>query len=165
MSAVSHDGHESTWSDLRLDTPRVDARNTIVYTSVAKPDSAGFLFFDETANRAGSVASTARSDLDFTIERHGDGSLWLTPARSGSTATLYSTTSVVDLTSVDHAPSTGFSSSAIELLPGFAYVFRLQKADGIHFAAVRVAFVTHDHAVFDWAYQNGPGNPELSRLP
>ena len=63
------------------------------------------------------------------------------------------------------APSTGFGTAAIEVLPGFAYVFRAQKADGVHFAAIRVAFTTSNYAVFDWAYQNGPGNPELSRLP
>jgi hypothetical protein len=165
VSAVSVDGHESAWSDLRLDTPRADARNVIVYASAAKRDSAGFLFFDETLKRTGVVATTTRSDLDFTIERHTDGSLWLTPARAGVTMTLYSTTAVSDLTSVDHAPSTGFTTSASQALAGFAYVFRMQKSDGIHFAAARIAFVTNDYVVFDWSYQNGIGNPELSRIP
>jgi len=165
VSAVSHDGHESTWSDLRLDTPRVDARNAFVYASAVKGDSAGFLFLEEPTKRTGVVSSATRADLDFTLERHSDGSLWFTPARSGVTITLYSLKPVSDLTSVDSAPSTGFGTAAIEVLPGFAYVFRAQKADGVHFAAIRVAFTTSNYAVFDWAYQNGPGNPELSRLP
>ena len=37
---------------------------------------------------------------------------------------------------------------------GYAYVFRLVKADGVHYAAARVAFVTSDYVVFDWAYQS-----------
>jgi hypothetical protein len=165
VSAVSLDGHESPWSDQQLDTPRADARNVIVYASAANRDSAGFLFFDETVKRTGVVATTARSDLDVTVERRTDGSLWLTPARAGVAMTLYSATAVSDLTSVDHAPSTGFATSASEALAGFAYVFRMQKLDGIHFAAARVAFVTNDYVVFDWSYQNGIGNPELSRMP
>jgi hypothetical protein len=165
VSAVSHDGHESAWSDLRLDTPRIDARNAFVYPSAEKSDSAGFLFLDESTKQTGVVSSVARTDLDFTLERHSDGSLWFTPARAGVTLTLYSLKPVSDLTAVDSAPSTGFGTAAIEVLPSFAYVFRLQKADGIHFAAIRVAFTTSDYAVFDWAYQNGPGNPELSRMP
>jgi hypothetical protein len=165
VSAVSRDGHESAWSDLRLDTPRVDARNVVAYATAAKRDSAGFLFFDETVKRTGVVSSATRSDLDFTLERRSDGSLWLTPARAGSMVTVYAATPVADLTSVDSAPSTGFGSGAVQARPGYAYVFRLEKSDGIHFAAVRVAFVAGDYAVFDWAYQNGPGTSELSRRP
>jgi hypothetical protein len=44
-------------------------------------------------------------------------------------------------------------------------VFRISKLDGVHFAAVRVAFVTNDYVVFDWSYQKAPGNPELNRIP
>ena len=165
VSAVSRDGHESDWSDARLDTPRYDARNAFVYASAARRDSAGFLFFDDVAKRVGVVASATRSDLDITVERHSDGSLWFAPARASVTMMLYSTTPVADLTSIDRAPSTGYASVSTEALPGFAYVFRLQKADGIHFAAIRVAFVTTDYVVFDWSYQSAPGNAELSRTP
>ena len=54
---------------------------------------------------------------------------------------------------------------SIEAVPGYAYVFRLQKGDGAHYAAARVAFVTDTYVVFDWAYQSAIGNPELSRRP
>jgi hypothetical protein len=50
-------------------------------------------------------------------------------------------------------------------VPGFAYVFRVQKTDGVHFAAARVAYVATDYVVFDWSYQSAPGNAELSRIP
>lgn len=165
VSAVSRDGHESNWSDARLDTPRYDARNAFVYATAVRSDSAGFLFFDDVNKRVGVVASASRSDIDITVERHSDGSLWFAPARAGVTMTLYSTKPVADLTSIDRAPSAGFSNVSIEALPGFAYIFRVQKADGIHFAAIRVAFITTDYVVFDVSYQSAPGNAELSRSP
>lgn len=165
VSAVTRDGHESDWSAARLDTPRYDARNAFVYATAARSDSSGFLFLDETSRRLGVVAASARTDLDLTIERHSDGSLWFAPARSGVTMMLYSVKPVADLTSIDRAPSTGFASTTTEALAGFAYVFRVQKADGVHFAAIRVDFVTKDYVVFDWAYQSAPGNAELSRAP
>ncbi|MGE5100113.1 MAG: hypothetical protein ACM3SX_09015, partial [Deltaproteobacteria bacterium] len=83
VSAITRDGHETEWSDARLDTPRIDARNAFVYATAARADSSGFLFFDETSRRTGVVASSTRTDLDVTIERHSDGSLWFAPARSG----------------------------------------------------------------------------------
>jgi hypothetical protein len=165
VSAVTFDGHESEWSSSRLDTPRYDARNAFVYSRQARPDSAGFLFLDEGSKKIGSVGNTSRSDLDFTIERHDDGSLWFAPARTGVTMGLYSTTPVTDLTSIDRAPSTGLGAVSIEAVPGYAYVFRVQKADGIHFAAARVAFVTATYVVFDWSYQSAIGNPELNVIP
>jgi hypothetical protein len=165
VSAVTQNGHESTWSDQRLDTPRLDARNAFVYPKSTRPDSAGFVFFDDVANKAGVVGASSRTDLDFTLERQTDGSMWLVPARTGVTMMLYANTPVADLTSVDRAASSGFSSASIEVVPGFAYVFRIMKNDGVHFAAARVAFKTDTYVVFDWSYQSAPGNPELNRIP
>ena len=123
------------------------------------------LSVEDATKKLGVVTTSTRTDLDFTIERHADGSLWFLPARVGATMALYSTSPVAELTSIDRAPSTGFTSSTIQAVPGFAYVFRLQKTDGVHFAGARVAFITTDYVVFDWSYQNAPGNPELSKVP
>jgi hypothetical protein len=164
-STVTHDGHESVWTEARLDTPRFDARNAFVYSTAARRDSSGFLFFDDVTRRLGVVAPSSRTDLDFTIERHSDGTLWFLPARAGATMGLFANTPVADLTSIDRAPSSGYSSATIQAVPGFAYVFRIQKADGIHFAAARVAYVAADYVVFDWSYQSAPGNAELSKVP
>ncbi|HEY4305695.1 MAG TPA: hypothetical protein VGM82_14575 [Gemmatimonadaceae bacterium] len=165
VSAVTLDGHETARSAAKLDTPRYDARNMFVYSRQARPDSAGFLFLDETTKKIGSVATTTRTDLDFTIERHDDGSLWFSPARTAVTMALYSTTPVTDLTSIDKAPLSGLGPVSIEAVPGYAYVFRVQKTDGVHYAAARVAFVTATYVVFDWSYQSGIGNPELNVIP
>jgi len=165
VSAVTRDGHESEWSASRLDTPRYDARNALVYAGTARADSSAFLFVEDATKRFGVVGPSARTDADVLVQRQADGSLWLAPARTAVTMALYSTKPVADLTSVDRAPSAGYSSASIEALPGFAYVFRVVKPDGVHFAAARVAFVSKDYVVFDWSYQSGPGNAELSRSP
>ena len=125
----------------------------------------GIANFDERSRRFGAVSAASRTDADFTIERHSDGSLWFSPARTGVTMMLYSANPVADLTSIDRAPASGFGAVSIEAVPGYAYVFRVQKADGIHFAAARVAFTTSDYVVFDWSYQSGAGNVELNRKP
>lgn len=165
VSAVTHDGHESQWSEARLDTPRPDGRNVIVYSRAARADSAAFLFYDEVAKTTGRIGSAQRADADVTIERHADGTLWFAPARTGVTMALYSTTPITALTSIDRAPSSGFGAVSIEATPGYGYVFRLQKADGVHYAAARVAYVTPNYAVFDWSYQPAIGNAELSIIP
>jgi hypothetical protein len=162
VSAISVDGHESIWSDARLDTPRLDARNVLVYVAEARADSAAFIFNDEVAKRFGLVGATARTDADFTVSRLGDGTVWMIPARSGSTVRAYATTAVPDLTSIDHAPIAGYQGTTIQALPGMGYVFRVDEADGTHFGAVRVQYVAKDFVVFDWAYQIGVGNVELS---
>jgi hypothetical protein len=162
VSAISIDGHESLWSNVRSDTPRLDAKNVLVYVAGARSDSAAFLFTDATTGRSGVVGTTARTDADFTVSRQADGTVWLTPARTGSAVTTYSTTSVADLTAIDRAPVAGFQTAAVQAQPGFGYVFKLTENDGTHFAAMRVAYVTSDFIVFDWAYQPAVGNPELS---
>jgi hypothetical protein len=165
VSAVSRDGHESIWSSVRQDTPRYDAHNVLVYARDARAGSAGFLFYDEVSHGYGVVGSASRADLDFTVERHADGSLWFAPGRTDVKLALYGTTPVADLTSIDRAPSSGFGSVTIEALPGFAYVFTTRKGDGMHFGATRVAYVGPDYVVFDWSYQSAMGSPELTRVP
>jgi hypothetical protein len=165
VSAISRTGQESQWSDARLDTPRFDARNAYVYATAARTDSSGFLFYESGTQRTGVVSASTRTDLDFTVQRHADGSLWLAPGRSTVTMLLYSTNAVADLTSIDRAPAAGFGNVTIEAVPGYAYVFRVDKADGVHYAAVRLAYVARDYVVFDWAYQSAVGNVELSKAP
>ena len=163
VSAISVEGHESTWSNARLDTPRSDAKGALVYAVETKADSAAFIFNDETPKVLGVVTGTTRADADFTVSRHADGTVWIAPARAGSVLRLYQATAVPDLFAVDRAPLTGYATTALEATPGLAYVFQLQETDGLHYGALRVQFVTKDFIVFDWSYQDGAGNPELAR--
>lgn len=165
VSAVNAEGLESEWSDARQDTPRFDARSMLVYATAVRSDSSAFLFFDAAANKLGVVGASSRSDADVLVQRNADGTLWLAPARAGVTLAMYASTPVADLTSVDRAPTAGFASLALQAIPAYAYVFRLEKPDGAHYAALRVVYVATDHVVFDWSYQSGIGNPELNRAP
>ena len=114
VSTVSIDGHESLWSDAWLDTPRYDSRFIFAYAHQADPSASGFRFFDVATQTIGLVTSGSRTDLDFRVDRHADGSLWLTPVRADVRIALYSEDPVIDLTSIDIAPLTGFAPGAIE---------------------------------------------------
>jgi hypothetical protein len=118
VSAVTHDGHESPWSGTRLDTPRADGRNAFVYATSVKRDSSGFVFVEDASGKLGVVGSSTRTDLDVTVERHADGSLWFAPGRGAVTIALYSAQPVGDLTSVDRAPSSGFANVTMVAVPG-----------------------------------------------
>jgi hypothetical protein len=163
VSAVSGDGHESVWTRPRADTPRYDARNVLLFTREVTLAQSGFRFFVPSTASFGAVLPGDRSDLDFRVERRPDGSLWLVPVRSGVRVALYGNAPVTDLTSIDVAPASGFSTGAIEAVPGYGYVFEMLLADGLHYGALRVTHVSKDYVLFDWAYQTDPGNPELKR--
>jgi hypothetical protein len=136
-----------------------------VYSHDVKADSSGFLFYDESAHAYGNVAAATRTDIDFTIERHSDGTLWFKPARTDVLMATYGTAAVPDLTSIDRAPASALTNVTIEAVPGYGYVFSTRKSDGVHYGAARVAFVANDYVVFDWSYQSAVGNVELLRVP
>lgn len=164
VSAVSHDGHESSWSGAIQDTPRYDAHNVLLYSHDVRPDSGGFAFFDEASRQYGVVGAASRTGIDFTVERHADGTLWLNPATTSVTMATYGTVRTADLTSIDKAPVSQLSNVTIEAVPGYGYVFGTRKSDGMHYGAVRIAYVAQDYIVFDWSYQSAVGNVELSRV-
>jgi hypothetical protein len=163
VSAISVDGHESTWSAARMDTPRSDAKTVAVYAAEARSDSSSFLFLEPVSKKLGVVGVSTRTDADFIVNRHADGTLWITPGRVGVSLRLYQTTPVADLTTVDRAPISGYATTALQLSPGLAYVFQMQETDGAHYGVIRVQFVTADVVLFDWAFQDAAGNAELSR--
>ncbi len=163
VSAVSVNGTESQWSNPRYDTPRYDARNVLVAASQAQLSSSGFRFEFPGAAQLGQVVAGNRTDIDFRVDRHNDGSLWFTPVRSGTRVVLYSQNPVEDLTSIDFAPVNGYSTAPIQAAGGFGYVFESLLNDGLHYGGVRVTQGTSDYVIFDWSYQTDFGNPELRR--
>jgi hypothetical protein len=168
VTAQGTTGGESNPSPARNDTPRPDARNIVVYARQAQSAGSAFRFWQD-LNSDGAVA---RSELglaldggnaaaDFTVERDGTGTLYLTPARAGVTVALYGTAPVEDLTSIDLAPLDGFDAVGIEALPGWGYVFEMPGTQFVQYGAVRVTHVGQNFLILDWAYQTDPGNPEL----
>ena len=161
-STVSRDGHESVWTTPRADTPRYDSRNFLLFATQASLALSGFRFHFPATGAMGQIVAGDRTDIDFKLDRRSDGSVWITPVRSGSRIALYSTSPVDDLTSIDIAPTRDrFSTGAIEAVPGYAYVIETTLSDGLHYGAVRVTHTASNYMIFDWAYQSDPGNPEL----
>lgn len=169
VTAVSVEGYESLWSPVRDDTPRPDARNILVYARQAQDAGSGFRFWQDLdgdgradGNELGLLKSGLSPTADFSVERTGDGALWLTPVRSGTTLAVYGAVAVSDLTGIDWAPLGGYSALAAEAVPGWGYVFETNGGDGYaRYGAVRVTHVGQNYLILDWAFQTDPGNPEL----
>jgi hypothetical protein len=161
VSSVSLNGNESDVSSYRYDTPRYDARNVLISTAQSQLSTSGFRFQFPSSSQLGQVVAGDRSDIDFRVDHHNDGSIWLSTVRSGTSVVLYSEDPVEDLTSIDVAPIDGFFEGEIEAVPGFAYVFETNLSDGLHYGAVRVTHTGADYVIIDWAYQTDYGNPEL----
>jgi hypothetical protein len=169
VTAVSVEGYESLWSPLRNDTPRPDARNVVVYARQAQDAGSGFRFWrdlnhDGVADpgELGQVGSGSLADNDLTVERDAGGTLYLTPVRAGTGIQVWGNAPSGDLTDVDYAPASGYSSSALSAVPGWAYVVEMSGGDGFaRYGALRVTHVGANFLILDWAFQTDPGDPEL----
>ena len=162
VTAVNQDGIESAMSRTWVDTPRPDARNVALTPFQSASGTSGFLFHEPATATFGAVVDGARADLDFRVERAGDGTMRLQAIRDAVRIASVGTGPVADLTSVDVAPATGYTLTSVPAEPGHAFAFRITRADGVRYGALRIAYVTATHVVLDWAYQPALGNPELA---
>jgi hypothetical protein len=163
VSAISIDGHESLWSSIREDTPRFDARSIVVDASDVRRASSGFVFMPG-AGVLGAVVSDTSPGTDLVVERRADGALWFRAARAEASVMQYGVSPVSTLEVIDRAPLVGYGDAA-RAYAGFGYVIRVQYADGIRYAALRVVHVATDYVLFDFAFQSQSGNGELLRMP
>lgn len=164
VSAVSLDGHESTWSNARSDTPRFDARSIVVDASDVRSSSSGFVLAEPGTGSYGVVVANTAPTVDLILEHRSDGALWLRAARGDVRIAQYGLVPVSELTSIDRAPaSSAVYGDAVRMMAGFGYAVRVQYADGVHYAAIRVIHVAADFVLFDYAYQTQIGSTELIR--
>jgi hypothetical protein len=170
VTAVSVDGFESDRSPLRGDTPRPDARNVVLSAAPTTPLGSGFRFWDDLnddgstqSGELGLVRSANAPEIDFFVDRDGNGDLFLTPVRAGTGVEYYNENDPVeDLTSIDFAEDLNYRTTGIKAVPGFGYVFETDGGDGfVRYGAVRVLHVGTTFLIMDWAFQTDPGNPEL----
>jgi len=166
VSAVSREGYESLWSPLRQDTPRPDARNTLVYALQVNGTQAGFRFWDDVngdgrgqVSELGLVESGSATDVDFRITRGTADTMWIEPVFSGTRIQIYG--QVADLTNIDSALATGYTRNAIQAVPTYGYVFEIVEGSTVRYGALRMTHVGRDYVIFDWSFQTDPGNPEL----
>jgi hypothetical protein len=177
VTSVSVDGAESGRSLSRADTPRPDARNQLLYTIQALSDSSGFRFWEDNGDgvvqtvELGLPRPGTSTSIDFFVDRHSDGRIFLTPVRTGTGVEFYAADPVEDLTSIDFAPCLpgatptqcgSYAATPIQASPGLGYVFEMDAGDGfLRYAALRMTHVGQTFVIFDWAFQTDPGNPEL----
>ncbi len=166
VTAVSTEGYESLWSPLRQDTPRPDARNTLVFPLEQDATQAGFRFWNDAnadgkaqSSELGLVESGNAPDIDFRVRRGAGDTLWIEPVFSGTRMQVYGQTA--DLTSIDVAPATGYSRSMFQAVPTYGYVFEIVEGTTLRYGALRVTHVGRDYLIFDWSFQTDVGNPEL----
>lgn len=159
VSAIDTLGDESLWSPLREDTPRPDARNVALFPVETTPAQAGLEFWDGASGFGLTVNGTSNS-ANFYVSQHADSSLWLVPV-SASGTTMQSVGSVADLTSIDFAPASGYSSTSLQAVTGSGYVFQVVTGAQVNYGAVRVTHVGRTFLVLDWSFQTAAGNPEL----
>ena len=169
VSAISREGYESLWAPLRQDTPRPDARNTLVFADQEDATKSGFRFWNDAdgdgrgePGELGLVQAGSRTDIDFRVSRDAaDSTLWLVPVYSGTRLRLYDTAPLADLTDIDLAPVSGYTRDTLEAVPTYGYVFQIDDVGARRYGALRVTHVSRDYIIFDWSLQTDPGNPEL----
>ncbi len=169
ISAVSREGYESLWSPLRQDTPRPDARNSLAFAYEENQAQSGFRFWQDLngdglaqAAELGRIQDGNLTSIDFWVHRDAtDSTLWIVPKFAGTRMQLYSASPVADLTSIDFAPASGYSTDMIQAVPGYAYVFEIVEGTTLRYGALRVTHVGRDYMIFDWSFQTDVGNPEL----
>lgn len=158
VSAISIDGHESDWPTPVAATPSADAGDVVLFAAQDSLGKSGFAFVSPT-NTLGVTASGTRPDVDFRLDRHADGSLWMAPVRTGTSVVAYGAQPIPDVAAIDVAPRSGYSAQAIRAQPKRGYVFQTAQRDGVHFVRVRVAAMGSDYIVFQWVYQRDAGSP------
>lgn len=169
VSAVSREGYESLWSPLWYDTPRFDARNLVAFAFDDSVEASGFRFWEDLNSNGqvqdaelGLVVDGNRTDIDFWVYRDPvDSTLWFQPEFSGTTMQVYGL--VGDLTEIDVAPATGYdqTQAAVEMVPGYGYVFRIVEPSATRYGGIRVTHVSRNYVIFDWSFQSDPSNLEL----
>lgn len=166
VTTISVEGYESAWSPLWQDTPRPDAHNVLIYPVEADVDQAGFRFWDDAngdgigqAAELGLVQRDDSATVDFRVYRDLTDTLWIEPVFSGTRVQVYG--QVEDLTGVDFAPAGGYSRTALQAIPTYAYVFEIVEGASLWYGAVRVSHMGRDYVILDWSFQTDPGNPEL----
>lgn len=163
VSAISIDGHESDWPTPIAIAPSATAGDVVVFSSQDSLAKSGFTL-GASMNTRDMTASGARTDIDFRVDRHADGSMWIVPVKPGTSVALYSTQPISNLSAMGVAPTSGFTSGAVQAKAKLGYVIQTARSDGMHYARVRVAAVGHDYIIFEWSYQQSPGDPVFNRV-
>lgn len=173
VTAVDADGHESDGSVVASGTPRPDFHGEWIYDHFDAPTVSGFRFSDDESTNP--IVSGTDANRDFRVERDLSGAWWLVPNTGVSTyPTGFATTALkcgvgadAGCTDVSVAPSSGYTTADVELLPQTSYVIRIGSGSTALYGVIRVVFQGFDQngdamMIFDWAFQLQAGNRNLA---
>lgn len=159
--AYDYAGQASELSEEIFDTPRPAGTGLILHDYLGQNSGSSGYDFSNFTVQAWNFSTT---DVYF-------GSPNGVPTLSGKGPSIGTGVDVqdygfIDLDFVDWAPdiSDGWSpSKRVEMIPGHSYVVQILGASEFYFyAKVYCETVSNDFVVLNWAYQQDPGNPELS---
>lgn len=178
VTAIDTDGHESSGSAAASGTPRPDYSGEWIYDHFDDPTASGFRFPEDDATYP--IVPGTDTSRDFHVETDAGGAWWLVPNVAASVAvypTGFATTALkcgvgadADCVDVSVAPSSGYVTADVELLPQTSYVIRIGSGASAYHGVIRVAFQGFDQngdaiMIFDWAFQLQAGNPNLMPRP
>jgi len=161
VSAISIDGHESDWPTPVAATPSATAGDVVLFAAGDSLEKSGFAFGASTPR--GVRASGARTDIDFRVDRHADGSMWLVPVKPGTSVALFSAQPIPNLSAMGDVPESGFTSGPVQARAKFGYLFEVARGDGTHLARLRIGAVGSNFVVVEWSYVREPGHPVFDR--
>ena len=172
LSSVDDLGHESTLGSAASGTPRPDYSGEILYAFEDVPAEAGFRFVESEATLP--IVSGTSSSRHVRLEVDDQG-WWLVPAPGvqlypqgfETTALACGPWSNVDCVALEVAPTSGYSTQDLSLVPQTTYVVRYPQAQGFRYGAIRVTLQGFDQTnaalmIFDWSHQLQVGNPNLA---
>ena len=170
ITAESNGGAEGEPSAARYDTPRFESSAQVVFARQADDTRSGFRFWHDLDSDYRAVrgelawVEPGSGSVDFAVERDLDGALYLVPVRLGVRIGVWGNEPINSINQIDIAPEGGYSTAAIEALPGWGYVVEMDGPDGFRrYGALRINHTGANHVVFEWSFQDDPGNPELIR--
>ncbi len=153
--AVDEAGNESELSYENVyDTPRDDGQSLFLQSMESNPNLAGYDFSEQ------EVVPFDDADCDIFVDYDEILEAYFINA-ANLTTDLQDMGFTYSFDEINYAPDSGWSNVGwSEIIYGHTYV--IWTSDN-HYAKVRVTLITTGGVVFDWAWQNAQGNPELAK--
>lgn len=171
IATVDTMGHVSNLSAEVFAIPRPDFTGELLYAFADSAALSGFRFQEDEADNP--IVAGGSTSAHFRLESDATG-YRIVPLNGAQVLEYGFTTNLVcgpgsnaGCTAAQVAPSSGYSAAPIAIDPEYSYVFRVTGNDGqIHYGVIRVAMLGTDQngkdiAIFDWAYQLIPNEPQL----
>jgi hypothetical protein len=161
VRAYDRAGNVSDFSDVIFDTPRPAGTGLVLHDYLGQNAGSSGYDFSAFAVQAWNISTT---DVYFGLPS-GIPTLFGRGSDVGDGVDVQDY-GFVDLDFVDWAPEIldGWSpSKRVEMIPGHSYVVQILGADDYYYyAKLFCQSQSGDLVVLNWAYQEDPGNPELS---